>query len=238
MKRLALDIDPIAHVRNIMRTKEPDPVSSTVMAELGGAESIVCYLRDDHATVKERDVKLLKELIKTHLTVRTNLNEENIRKLIALKVDMITFVAPGDLKTIEPISLSLDTYASQLQTFIAELRSNNILSCVLIEPSIAELKNAGKLEFDYIEFDAGALAKSQDMDSEYAVLDNIAGLSLAANKLGLGINISGSIGYDNIKDVSAIDFIEDIIVSKPIISRAMFIGIEQAVRDMQALIIN
>jgi pyridoxine 5-phosphate synthase len=236
MKRLALDIDSIAYVRNLMRSKEPDPVSCSIMAELGGAESVVCYLRDDHGTVKERDVRLLKELIKTHLTVRTNLNEENIRKLIAFKIDMITFVAPGDLKTIEPVPLSLDTYASQLQTYIAELRSNNILSSVLIDPTIAEVKEAAKLEFDYIEFDATSLTKSQDMESEYEILDNIAGLSLAANKLGMGINISGGIGYDNIKDVSTIDFIEDIVVGKPVFSKAMFIGVEQAVRDMQALL--
>lgn len=236
MRRIALDIDPIAYIRNIMRTNQPDPISATIMAELGGAESIVCYLRDDHATVKERDVRLFKEIVKTHLSVRTNLTEENIRKLIALKVDMITVVSPGEVKSIEPIPISLDAYSSQLENYVAELRSNHILSSVLIEPSISEVKNAGKLEFDYVEFDASALSTSPDMETEVEALENIGAMCMAANKLGMGVNISGGIGYDNIREIASIDFIEDIIIGKPIINKAVFIGLEQALRDMQALI--
>ena len=236
MRRIALDIDPIAYIRNIMRSKEPDPISATIMAELGGAESIVCYLRDDHATVKERDIKLFKEIVKTHLTVRVNLTEETIRKLIALKVDMITVVAPGEVKTIEPLPISLEAYSSQLQNYVAELRSNNILSSVLIEPNISEVKNAGKLEFDYVELDATSLSTATDMESEVETLENLSSMSMAANKLGMGVNISGGIGYDNIREISALDFVEDIIIGKPIISKSVFIGLEQALRDMQALI--
>lgn len=236
MRRIALDIDPIAYIRNIMRSKEPDPISATIMAELGGAESIVCYLRDDLATVKERDVKLFKEIVKTHLSVRTNLTEENIRKLIALKVDMITVVAPGEVKTIEPLPISLEAYSSQLQNYVAELRSNNILSSALIEPTISEVKNAGKLEFDYVELDATSMSNAPDMESEIIAIENISSMCMAANKLGMGVNISGKISYDNIREIAALDYIEDIIVGKPIISKSIFIGLEQALRDMQALI--
>lgn len=236
MQRIALDIDPIAFIRNSLGGNEPDPVSSIIMAELGGAESIVCYMRDDQTTVKPRDIKLFKEIVKTHLTVRCNLTEENIRNLIALKVDMITFVAPGDLKSFGPQPIAVDTYASQLQNFIIELRSNNILSSVLIEPTIGEVKTAGKLEFDYIELDATSLSEASDMNSEVDALENISGLALAAGKLGMGVNISGGIGYDNIREIAQINYIEDIVVGKPILSKAIFIGIEQALRDLQALI--
>jgi len=236
MQRIALDIDPIAFVRNSLGENEPDPVSSVIMAELGGAESIVCYMRDDQMTVKARDIKLFKEIVKTHLTVRCNLTEENIRNLIALKVDMITFVAPGDLSSFAPQPIALDTYASQLQNYIAELRSNNILSSVLIEPTINEVKTAGKLEFDYFELDATSLSDALDMSSEIDALENISGLALAASKLGMGVNISGGIGYDNVHEISQINYIEDIVVGKPILSKAVFIGIEQALRDLKAII--
>ncbi len=236
MQRIALDIDPIAFVRNSLGEIEPDPVSSIIMAELGGAESIVCYLRDDQATVKTRDINLFKEIVKTHLTVRSNLTEENIRNLIALKVDMITFVAPGKLNSFRPKPISLDNYSSQLQNYIAELRSNNILSSVLIEPTISEIKTAGKLEFDYVELDATSLSDASDMNSEVDALENLSGLALASSKLGMGVNISGGIGYDNIREVSQLNYIEDIVVGKPILSKAIFIGIEQALRDLQAII--
>ena len=236
MRRLALDIDPIAFIRNNLGQGEPDPVSAIVMAELGGAESIVCYLRDDQLTVKPRDVKLFKEIVKTHLTVRSNLSDETVRNLISMKVDMITFVSPGEKNTINPQTLSLDTYASQLQNYIAELRSNNILSSVFIEPNITEVKNAGRLEFDYIELDASSLSSATDMDSELEALDTLNSLAMAANKLGMGVNISGGLNYDNIRELSQIDYLEDIVIGKPVLSKAVFIGIEQALRDLQILI--
>ncbi len=236
MHRFALDIDPIAYVRNVMDGKNPDPVHALVLAELGGAESIVCYLRDDLKTVTETDVKLLNQIIKTHLNVRTNITEENIRNLMRIQPDMLTFVSPGDVADVEPQSVDLSMYSGQLTDFVAELRSNNILSSVLIAPDIQMVKSAAKLEFDYVEFNAAGLADAPDMNTELEILEEISGLTVAANKLGMGVNISGKIGYDNIREIAQIDFIEDIIVGRPIVTKALAIGFEQAVRDMISLI--
>ncbi len=236
MHRFALDIDPIAYVRNLMDGKNPDPIHALVLAELGGAESIVCYLRDDLKTVTETDVKLLNQIIKTYLNVRTNITEENIRNLMRIQPDMLTFVAPGEVADVEPQSVDLGMYAGQLTDFVAELRSNNILSSVLIEPNLQMVKAAAKLEFDYVELNASGLAEAPDMNTELEILEEISGLTVAANKLGMGVNISGKIGYDNIREIAQIDFIEDIIVGRPILSKALAIGFEQAVRDMISLI--
>jgi len=231
MHRLALDIDPVAYIRNILGGKSPDPIHILVLAELGGAESIVCYYRDDLKTVNERDVSLFREVVKTYLNIRTNLTEKNIRNLLTVKPDMITFVAPGEVSSVAPSPLDLETYASQLQNYIAELRSNNILSSILIDPDIQQIKLAGKLEFDYVELNSSHLNSATDMESEMAFLEEIASFSLAANKIGMGVNISGDIGYDNIRELAGIDYLEDIIVGKPIFNKALSIGFEQAVRD-------
>jgi pyridoxine 5-phosphate synthase len=236
MHRLALDIDPVAYIRNILGSTNPDPVHIVVLAELGGAESIVCYYRDDLKTVNERDVSLFPEVVKSYLNIRTNLTEKNIRNLLTVKPDMVTFVAPGEVSTVVPSSLDLDTYASQIQNYIAELRSNNILSSILIDPDIQQIKLAGKLEFDYVELNSSHLDSATDMDSELALLDEIAGFALAANKIGMGVNISGDISYDNIRELAGIDYLEDIIVGQPIFNKALAIGYEQAVRDMITLL--
>ncbi len=236
MQRIAFNIDPIAYVRNTLLSTEPDPLTAVVLAEIGGAESIVCYLRDDQRTVLGRDVQLLKSIVKTHLNVRSNLTEANIRKLIALKVDMITFVAPGNVETITPQSLPVDTYSAQLADYVNELRSNNILSSVLIEPRISEIKLAGKLELDYVELNTKDLSAATDMESEMDFLDNLSGLALAGSKLGMGINISGGIGYDNLREIASLDFVEDIIIGEPILNKAIYIGIEAAIRDLNTLI--
>jgi len=216
MHRIALDIDPIAFVKNILNETEPDPLTTIIMAELGGAESIVCYLRDDQATVKLSDIEMFKRVVKTHLTVRCNLTEEIVRNLIGVKVDMITFVSPGETNNLEPQPIALETYASQLQNYIVELRSNNILSSVLIQPNISNVKLAGKLGFDYVEIDATSLSLAQDMSSEIDALENIGSLALAANKLGMGVNISGKISHNNIRDIAAVNYIEDIVIGKQI----------------------
>ena len=236
MHRLALDIDPVAYIRNTFGGKNPDPIHILVLAELGGAESIVCYYRDDLKTVNTRDVNLFREVVKTYLNIRTNLTEKNIRNLLNIKPDMVTFVAPGEVSTIAPSPLDLETYSSQLQNYIMELRSNNILSSILIDPDIQQIKLAGKLEFDYVELNSSHLSTATDMDSELALLEEIASYSHAANKIGMGVNISGNIGYDNIRELANIDFLEDIIVGKPIFNKALSIGFEQAVRDMITLL--
>lgn len=235
MRRLALDIDPVAYVRNLLGNNDPDPIQALILAELGGAESIVCYLRDDLKTVNERDITLFRQVVKSYLNVRTNLTEENIRKLIRIKPDMITFVAPGDISSVEADAINLDTYASQLEKYITELRSNNILSAVLVDPDISQIKLAGRLEFDYVELKANSLTEAQDMGNEIQAIENLSGLVMASGKLGLGVNISGGIGYDNLRDISEINFIEDIVIGKPIFTKALAIGFEQAVRDALTL---
>ncbi len=236
MHRFALDIDPVAYIRNMLDGKNPDPVHALVLSELGGAESIVCYLRDDLKTVNERDVNLFRQIVKSYLNVRSNLTDDNIRTLLRINPDMVTFVAPGDVSSVEPVSLDIDVYSQQIQNHIAELRSNNILSSVLIEPQMSQVKMAGKMEFDYVEINASRLAEAEDMSSELELLEEIGSLTLAANKMGMGVNISGSIGFENIRDIAQIEYIEDIIVGKSLISKALDIGFEQAVRDIISLL--
>lgn len=236
MHRIALDIDIVSYIRNLLDGKEPDPAQAIVLAELGGAESIVCYLRDDLKTSNKRDISVMRELVRSHLNVRSNLTEENIRKLIRIRPDMLTIVNPGDISAIEPKPVNLDMYEEQLVNYVAELRTNNILSSVLIEPDISQIKIAGRLEFDYVELSAQGLHQAQDMNEELDLLENIAGLTVAANKLGLGVNISGGIGYDNIREIASIEYLEDIVVGKPIFSKALAIGFEQAVRDMISML--
>ncbi len=236
MHRFALDIDPVAYVRNIFSDQVPDPVHTLVLAELGGAESIVCYLRDDLKTVSERDVSLFRQIVKSYLNVRTNLTEENLKKLLTIKPDMITLVSPGDLKSVAPAPFNLELQTSLLQDYISRFRASNILTSVFIEPQMNQVKQAGKLEFDYIELDASALNSTEDMSGEMDLLEEIAGLVMAANKMGMGVNISGNIGFENMKELASIEFLEDIIVGKPVLNRALAIGFEQAVRDIISLI--
>lgn len=236
MARLALDIDSIAVIRNVFGGQTPDPAQIAVLAELGGAESVVCYFRDDLKTVNERDVKVLREIVKSHFNIRCNVNESVVKKLLTIQPDMVTFVAPGGVADLEPVSLNLENYSAQLQDLIAELRANDIACSVLIDPQVSQLKLAGKLEFDYVELNGFAFATATDLDQELAELENLNSLSLAANRLGMGVNISGRISQDNLSEAAKIQFVDDLILGQAITTRALLIGFEQAFRDFISII--
>ncbi len=236
MSRLGIDIDPAAIIRNIFAEDIPDPAHLSVLGEMGGAESVICFLREDKKSVNERDVRILKEIVKTHLIVRTTITEDTVRKLLKIKPDMITFVTDGAETSILPGTVNLEEYVGPLSDYIADARANNIATSVYIEPDLNLVKMAGKLEFDYIELSAKSYTKSHDLDEQLAELEAINTLVIASNKLGMGVNISSGINQENIRDLAKIPFLDDIIVSNSLMVKALAIGFEQAVRDFVSLI--
>jgi len=236
MSRIAVDIDSIAIIRNTLEENLLDPAHLAVFAELGGAESIICYFRDDLKTVNERDIRILKEIVKTHFNVRCNVNGETVRKLLTIKPDMITFVTPESVDTLEPAPVNIDSYYSEISNFIADLRANDVATSAYIEPEINQIKLAGKLEFDYIEISSKTYADSENLDQQLSELENINSMVIAANRLGMGVNISGGLNQENITDIAKIQFLDDLIVGSALTCKALALGFEQAVRDFKSYI--
>jgi pyridoxine 5-phosphate synthase len=206
-----------------------------VLAELGGAESIVCHLREDLRTVNERDVRVMQEIKKTHLNVRCSVDAELIRKLLTIKPDMITFVSPDpkDALGIKPVDL--DTYGDTIGNLTADLRANDIISSALIEPDINLVKIAHRMELDYIEITTRPYALAEDLDQQIAELEEINNIVIAANKLGMGVNAGGGLNQENLRDLAKIQYIDDLIVDEAIVVKSLAIGFEHAVRDFASL---
>jgi pyridoxine 5-phosphate synthase len=236
MSRLAIDVDAVAIIRNVFLANVPDPAHMVVLAELGGAESIVCHLRDDMRSVNERDVRIIRELVKTHLNVRCSSNTEHIQRLLRIKPDMITFVANSDKTPLESKPLDLISMPDSLGNVVADLRANDIATSVLIAPDITQVKMAAKLEFDYIEVYANNYTIADDLDQQLAELENINSMAIAANRLGMGVNASGNLNQENISDMAKIQFIDDLIVGNAILVKALGIGFEQAIRDFISIL--
>ena len=236
MSRLGIDLDPVALIRNIFGERIPDPAHLSVLSEMGGAESVIGFLREDIRSLSERDVSVLKEVVKTHLNIRTTINDETVRKLLKIKPDMITFVSEDKETSILPTTVNLDDYSATLSDYIADARANDIAISVLIDPNIQYIKQAGKLEFDYVEINAKLYTTAEDLDQQVAELESLNTIVIAANKLGMGVNISGGITQENIKDLAKIHYLDDIIVSNSVMVKALAIGFEQAVRDFVSII--
>ena len=236
MSRLAVNIDPIALIRNTFTKDIPDPAHMVVLAEMGGAESIVCHLREDLRTVNERDVRVMKEISKTHLNVRCNVDPESIRKLLTIKPDMITFVTTDSTTSLESTPVDLETFAETIRNLTADLRANDIMSSARIASDMNLVKIASKLDLDYVEIDTTHYATAEDLDEEIAEIEQLNAIVIAANKLGMGVNAGGGINQENIKDISKIQFIEDLVVGDAIVVKSLAIGFEHAVRDFAGLI--
>ncbi len=236
MSRLGIDIDPVAIIRNIFAEDIPDPAHISVLAEMGGAESIICFLREDIKSVNDRDVRVLKEIVKTHLNIRTTVNDDTVRKLLKIKPDMVTFVSSTPEISLLPGTVNLEDSTGSLSGYIADARANEIATSVFIEPNLSTIKQAGKLEFDYIELNAKLYTSADDLDQQIAELEELNTLVIAANKLGMGVNISAGISQENIGEIAKIHFLDDIIVANSLLVKALAIGFEQAVRDFVSLI--
>ncbi|MBN2105060.1 pyridoxine 5'-phosphate synthase [bacterium] len=235
MARLGVNLEAIAILRE-NGVSGADPLMTAMLAELGGADGIVCSLREDLPYIKERDLQLLKELVKTHLNIQTPVDESLINQVLSIHPDMITLV-PGNKPGSTPGGgLDVLGQGSKLVKLMQELRDQDVVICMLIEPNIHQIKAAAKIGVDYVELHLGLYAKADDLNERNDHLENISSVSLAAQKLGLGVAAGQYADYQNVMAISAINSIEEINVGRAIISRALSIGMESAVRDMVALV--
>jgi pyridoxine 5-phosphate synthase len=168
--------------------------------------------------------------------VQTPPDETLISAVLSVGPDMITLI-PGKKPGSTPGGgLDILGQGGNLVKFIEELRSQNVVISMLIEPNIHQIKAAAKMGVDYIELHLGSYAKTDDLNERNDQLENLNSVALAAQKLGLGVAASQSLDYQNVTAVSAMSAIEEINVGRAIISRALNIGMESAVRDMMSLV--
>lgn len=237
MARLGINVEHIAWVRNKAASKEPDPVASAVYIEVGGADGVVCPLREDLQPLTEKDAQLLKATVKTHLNFQVLPVENMVQLALSIGPDMITLV-PGQKPGILTSGGGLDVVAhiNELAPLVHKIRSQGVVISLMIEPNVHQMKAAAKIGADYIELNISQYAKAADMNERSDQLANIFNIATAGQKLGLGVAASGGLNFQNIADIAEITAIEEVNIGHAIFSRALWVGMEQAVRDMIALI--
>jgi pyridoxine 5-phosphate synthase len=236
MARLGINIEQISIIRQAGGSFEPDPVNAAVMVEIGGADGIVCPLRENLQFITERDIRLLKEVIKTHLNIRISPTSQLITLALSVSPDMITIVPGKKPGSTQGGGLDVLGRTDELTKVIHDVRAQDIVISLLIEPIIHQVKAAAKVGADYIELHLGRYAAAEDLNQRTDMLENISSIALAASKIGLGVAANHGLSYQNVSEIAAIENIEEINIGHAVISRALWIGMEQAVRDMVALV--
>jgi len=234
--RLGVNVDHVATLREARKGKMPDPVAAAVIAELAGADGIVCHLREDRRHIKDKDLYLLKEMVKSHLNLEMASTDAMVKMALEVLPDMVTLVPERreELTT----EGGLDVVANQefIEESISALRANGIVVSLFIDPAIEQIKAAARVSADYVELHTGKYANAEDENSLIEELEKIRSMALAAGKLGLGVSAGHGLNYQNVRDVAKIPQLEELNIGHSIMAKAIMVGLERAVREMIDLI--
>ena len=235
MTTLGVNIDHIANVRQARKTVEPDPVQYAFLAELGGADSITVHLREDRRHIQDRDVFLLKDIIKTKLNLEMAATDEMLEISKKLLPDYVTLVPEKREEVTTEGGLNIKNNLEYLKDFVKTLKDSNIKVSAFLDPLKEQIKYSKEIGFDFIELHTGKYADLNGQE-QYKELQKIIESTYYANDLGLVVNAGHGLNYQNVKKIASINNINELNIGHSIVARALAVGLEKSVREMKSLI--
>jgi pyridoxine 5-phosphate synthase len=234
--RLCINIDHVATLRQARKEIEPDPVLAAGICELAGADGIVCHLREDRRHINDRDLKLLKETVKTHLDMEMAATDEMISIASIIKPDLVTLVPEKREEVTTEGGLDIELAKIRIENAIEELKKAGIRTSVFIEPLPVNVDSALEVGADMIEIHTGKYANQKEAKDKIFELEKIRQTALLAKELGLGVNAGHGLNYLNIYPIANIDEIDEVSIGHSILARAVFVGLDRAVKEMLEII--
>jgi pyridoxine 5-phosphate synthase len=236
MANLGVNIDHVATIRQARGGIEPDPVTAAALAELGGADGITIHLREDRRHIQDRDLRLLRQTVKTKLNLEMAATDEMVRIALDVKPDMCTLVPEKRQELTTEGGLDVRLNVETIAEAIDRLQDGGLVVSLFIDPDVDQIKAASKAGADYIEIHTGTFAEAKGWKAQEAETLKIGNAIKLASKLGLGVNAGHGLTYTNIKKIAALGGIEEFNIGHSIISRAVLVGLERAVREMVDLV--
>jgi pyridoxine 5-phosphate synthase len=234
--KLAVNIDHVATLREARGEIEPDPVIAAGICELAGAEGIVCHLREDRRHINDRDVRLLREVVKTKLDLEMAATDEMVKIACELLPDLVTLVPENRKELTTEGGLNISAIKSRLTDAIDEMKSKEILISLFIDPDPEILDLALEVGADIIELHTGKYANCIDEKSQIKELAKIGTVSRMASEMGLIVTAGHGLNYYNVQPFLNIPEIREVSIGHSILSRAVFTGLQRAVEDMIKII--
>lgn len=236
-KKLGVNIDHVATLRQARRGIEPDPISIIPIVELAGADSITMHLREDRRHIQDRDVFLAKQIIKTSLNLEMSINDQIVKIALDVVPNEVCIVPERREEITTEGGLAIKPIKSRLEEVIKALKSKDVVVSLFIEPDKKEIELAKEVGADYIEIHTGKYANSVG-DEQILELNKIRESASFAREIGLGVNAGHGLNYKNTYEIAMIPEIETLNIGHSIISRAVFVGIRQAVIEMKDIILR
>ena len=249
--RLHINVDHVATVRQARRTDEPDPVRAAVLAELGGADGITVHLREDRRHAQERDVRLLLETVRTGVNLELAAASDVVELALEWRPMTVTFVPERreEITTEGGLALADRSARRGLEKAVARVRDAGIRVSLFIDPTPDAVRAASELQVEAVELHTGEYAEAffaqrrtreaphaAARDAVSDVLTRVRQAAQLARTLGLDVHAGHGLTYENVAHVAAIEEIEELNIGHSVVSRAVLVGMERAVREMREII--
>jgi len=236
MTKLAINVDHVATIRQARGINEPDPVAAAAVCELAGASGIVVHLREDRRHMQDRDIYLLRQTVKTKLNLEMGANKEIIKIALDLKPDIVTLVPENRQELTTEGGLDVISQKKKIAKVIDKMSTRGIPVSIFSDPDPKQLRAASEIGATFVELHTGRYCEAESEDALEHEFQLIATAAEEAYQLGLRVFAGHGLDYQNTAPIAALDMIEELSIGHAIISRAVFTGLDQAVREMAAII--
>jgi len=236
MPLLAVNVDHVATVRQARLAQNPDPITAAGLAELGGARAIIVHLREDRRHIQDRDVRLVRQTIKTRLHLEMAATDEMRAIALEIKPHMVCLVPEKRQELTTEGGLGVAGREDELKTFVAALAAAGIPTSLFIDPDPRQIAASAAVGAAYVELHTGAFADAVTPAARQTELTRLLTAIPEAKQAGLGVNLGHGLDYDNIFAFADVPGISEYSIGHSIIARAIMTGMVEAVSTMAAII--
>lgn len=236
MPELCINVDHIATIRQARGGNEPDPVAAASLVELAGADGIVVHLREDRRHIQDRDVRLLRQTVKTRLNLEMAATDEMIGIACEIRPDVVTLVPEKRKELTTEGGLDVLSHKKKIRDAIARLHESGIPVSLFVNPEEEQIQASKEVGADCVEIHTGRYADAPSSDVQDEEFERIFEAGRVAAELGLRVHAGHGLNYRNVTRVASVSYIDELSIGHAVIARAALVGLERAVREMLSLV--
>jgi pyridoxine 5-phosphate synthase len=233
MPRLGVNIDHVATLRQARGGQEPDPVWAAALAELGGADGITVHLREDRRHIQDRDLRLLRETVGVRLNLEMAAEAEILNLALEVGPDQVTLVPERREELTTEGGLDVVSQRPRIAAAVSRCRDAGIEVSLFLDPEPVQIEAALTLELDAIELHTGRYANSPEGTGQLQELAALRQVAATIVSAGIALHAGHGLNYRNVGPVARLDRMAELNIGHSIVCRALFVGMERAVRQMK-----
>ena len=234
--RLGVNVDHVATVREARQGREPDPVTCALLAEEAGADQITVHLREDRRHIKDRDLRILREMVKTRLNQEMAATDEMISIALSIRPDVCTLVPERREELTTEGGLDVVAGAERIGEAVARLKEGGIRVSLFIDPDLEQVRTSLRVGAEAVEIHTGAWANAGTPEAARGELERIADSANLAHKIGLEAVAGHGLDLRNVGPICRIPEITELNIGHSLVGRALTVGMAESVREMIARI--